>query len=176
MGFHETDIVPEEWEVVEIIASQVKKNPHWLAKFHSNVASQKRIIKWDLRRIGLYSLPEEIGRLAHLEWIDLQGNKIPILPRSFGLLKNLRTLEINSYIVFPPEISQLEKLEYIYFGYGRGGGMNVVALRPNVEHVLKPLKDGLYAYFSMTKPARYFPDTELDDFLEKTRKHQARNI
>lgn len=176
MGFQQTDVIPEEWEVVKLIACQVKKNPHWLANFNSNMTSQKRIIKWDLRRIGLFSLPIEIGRLTHLEWIDLKGNKIPKLPSSFGLLENLQTLEINPYIIFPPEIGQLDKLEYIYFGFGRGGGHNVIALRQKVENVLRPLKNGKFAYFSMTKPVQYFPPEELESFMNKTKKHQLRNI
>ena len=38
MGFQQIDVIPKEWEVVKLIASQAKKNPHWLANFNSNIS------------------------------------------------------------------------------------------------------------------------------------------
>ena len=173
MGFKQSEIDQEEWKVVELIASQLQKNPSWLANFKSNMANDSRIVKWDLRRVGLTSLPEEFGRLTMLEGVDLMGNSIRILPSSFGNLRNLQSLEINPGVIFPPEICQLAKLREIRFGEGRVGGCTTITPRVNVENVLRKLESGYYAIFEWRTPVHYFSSSELDSYLQKTESQKS---
>ena len=76
MEFSKDDIVSEEWEVVESVAKLIKKSPHWLINFKSNVIENHHFIKWDLCDVGLTQLPENFGNLSELKNLHLGRNKI----------------------------------------------------------------------------------------------------
>ncbi|MDR2080596.1 MAG: hypothetical protein LBP54_01760 [Campylobacteraceae bacterium] len=46
-----------------------------------------KITELDLSYLGLSSLPEEIGNLANLKKLDLQGNNLTALPKNITALK-----------------------------------------------------------------------------------------
>jgi Leucine-rich repeat (LRR) protein len=61
----------------------------------------------------LDDLPPEIGRLEHLEHLDLSENHLTTLPPQIGKLKNLRSLnlESNKLSKLPVELCRLEHLQ-----------------------------------------------------------------
>lgn len=63
----------------------------------------------------LMTLPEEIGQLTHLTYLNMSRSQITVLPSTIGKLDQLTYLSINSAALkhFPPELNQLQKLEYI---------------------------------------------------------------
>ena len=133
MGFQQSEVLSEEWEVVEAVAKLIHKNPRWLANFGVNRAEDRRIRNWDLRSAGLRSLPDNIGNLIMLETLDLGANMIRELPPSFGKLINLSSLTINSDVLFPPELFQLENLTQVDTrDKGAGGGTRIAILNSNL--------------------------------------------
>lgn len=88
---------------------------------------------------GLLSLPPEIGRLSHLDFLSLFNNRLDHLPEAFGELAHLQTLTLaqnwlsslpatfaqltnlktldlasNAFRTFPAEILQLTRLQELY--------------------------------------------------------------
>ncbi|GMI65103.1 RESISTANCE TO PSEUDOMONAS SYRINGAE 3, RESISTANCE TO P. SYRINGAE PV MACULICOLA 1 [Hibiscus trionum] len=69
----------------------------------------------DFENAPLEYLPEEIGNLWHLRYLNLGHSKIKMLPRSIGKLHNLLTLDLKASLVheIPDEIRHLSKLQYL---------------------------------------------------------------
>jgi Leucine-rich repeat (LRR) protein len=67
----------------------------------------------------LESLPEEIGNLKELVYLDVDGNQLAELPLSIGELHKLETLrlEYNQLVSLPSAIGQLHKLDYLVLDY-----------------------------------------------------------
>ena len=59
---------------------------------------------------GFDSVPESIGNLKHLKFLDLSGNKIERLPDSLGNLTRLKTLKIKDNPLAPGELDRLKAL------------------------------------------------------------------
>jgi len=74
--------------------------------------SEKRVSYIGLCLMGLGSLSSEIGRLDRVEVLDLQDNKLSVLPVEFGNLINLNHLDLadNELSVLPVEIGNLAEL------------------------------------------------------------------
>lgn len=62
------------------------------------------------------SIPEEIGQLIRLEYLDLNRNRLRSLPDSIGKLENLRELNLveNPLVSIPPSIGNLANLTKLY--------------------------------------------------------------
>ncbi len=68
-------------------------------------------------RCELKIIPESIGNLNHLEFLNFYSNKIEKLPESIGTLENLRVLKIgyNLFKKIPENFKNLVNLEYLDF-------------------------------------------------------------
>lgn len=66
----------------------------------------------NLARLGLETLPPEIGQLTKLTTLNLCRNQLSVLPPEIGRLTKLRALQLynNHLSALPPEIGQLTKL------------------------------------------------------------------
>lgn len=69
----------------------------------------------DLSKLGLISLPPEIGQLTNLTQLDLAGNQLTSLPIEIGQLISLTRLIIadNKLIELPAEIGQITNLAHL---------------------------------------------------------------
>ncbi len=79
----------------------------------------------DLSSFRLGSVPEQIGRLTHLESLNLLGNSLTQLPEFLGNLTRLHTLHLsfNALTVLPPFIAKLTKLRKLDLAYNRLFGL-----------------------------------------------------
>ena len=67
---------------------------------------------------GLKILPVEIGKLHHLQKLELYWNQLTTLPAAIGQLPNLQTLSLsyNQLTTLPAEIGQLQNLQTLGLG------------------------------------------------------------
>jgi len=86
----------------------------------------------DLRRLGLTTLPPEIGQLTALQRLDLDINRLGALPPDIGQLTALRIFHIgnNRLRALPPEIGQLNALQHLHLDNNQLG-----ALPPEIGHL-----------------------------------------
>ena len=63
------------------------------------------------------TLPECVGQLVNLKWLNLNSNNISTLPEWFGQLVNLETLDIgdNNFSTLPPALGNLRRLRYFFY-------------------------------------------------------------
>src|SRR4051812_44227978 len=80
-----------------------------------------------LARLCLTALPPEIGQLAQLRGLDLDGNQLTALPPEIGQLTQLQGLYLrgNQLKMLPSEIGQLTQLRKLDFN-----GNQLTALPP----------------------------------------------
>jgi internalin A len=87
------------------------------------IAAAKRLVSrtLDLSRLGLSSVPPEIGQLASLAVLHLSKNLLISVPPEIGQLGNLTELNLfdNQLTSVPPEIGRLTNLYRLYLGYNR---------------------------------------------------------
>ena len=66
----------------------------------------------NLRDLQLSTIPDSIGNLNNLEYLDISVNNLTEIPSSIVNLTNLKSLIINTNkLTFFPNIFELEKLE-----------------------------------------------------------------
>src|SRR4029453_11875160 len=68
-----------------------------------------------LSNLGLTALPEELGRLASLQQLILDGNQLTTLPEALGQLTNLQSLDLrdNQLTALPEALGQLTGLQWL---------------------------------------------------------------
>lgn len=73
-------------------------------QLQDNFCTLTRIVRLDLSKNSLSSLPENFGELVNLNHVDLLGNNLTRLPLSFAELENLKWLDLkNNPLVVPPQ-------------------------------------------------------------------------
>ncbi len=92
----------------------------------------------DLSRLGLRALPPEIGALAALKELRLDGNQLKALPPEIGALAALEwlSLNVNQLTALPPEIGALAALKVLTFG---GNQLTALPLEIGALAALKTL-------------------------------------
>ncbi|WJX30609.1 hypothetical protein P8452_19127 [Trifolium repens] len=93
--------------------------------FISNLSIKFKLIKVvDFEHSLLNYVPENIGSLFHLKYLNLSHTKVKVLPRSIGNLVNLETLDLRQTEVheLPMEINKLTMLRLLPVYYKRNGG------------------------------------------------------
>ncbi|KAJ8419369.1 hypothetical protein Cgig2_020696 [Carnegiea gigantea] len=86
----------------------------------------------DLSRLNITDLPNAIGDLLHLRWLNLDGNaKLNELPESLTKLINLQTLFVRGCYKleeFPEDFSKLINLRTLYVPYEGNYGLRCMPL------------------------------------------------
>ncbi|KAJ8433906.1 hypothetical protein Cgig2_001835 [Carnegiea gigantea] len=86
----------------------------------------------DLSDLGITYLPNAIGELLHLRWLNLDGNKeLKKLPKSLTKLINLQTLsveECSELEELPEDFSKLINLRALYVTYDEDDGLQCMPL------------------------------------------------
>ena len=87
--------------------------PEEIALTRIRAASERGDTRLDLSRLGLTTLPPEIGQLTSLQSLDLSGNQLTALPPEIGRLTSLQSLNLwdNQLTALPPEIGGLASLQ-----------------------------------------------------------------
>ncbi|XP_058722140.1 disease resistance protein RPM1-like [Vicia villosa] len=69
----------------------------------------------DFESSMLNSIPDNLGNLFHLRYLNLSHTKVTVLPKSIGMLVNLETLDLRQTPVheLPKEINKLTKLRLL---------------------------------------------------------------
>jgi Leucine-rich repeat (LRR) protein len=94
----------------------------------------KRTGRCDLSNRELAALPPQIGRLANLRELRLEGNRLTALPARLGQLGNLEELWLrrNQLTALPPEIGQLASIGRLWLD-----GNQLTALPPEIGQLTK---------------------------------------
>lgn len=95
-----------------LVLAQDNSSPYETALQRIEEAQANGVVALDLSRLGLESLPSEIGQLVSLESLSLRGNQLSSLPSEIGQLVALEMLDVseNQLIGLPPEIDNLYNL------------------------------------------------------------------
>ncbi|PON86712.1 NB-ARC domain, LRR domain containing protein [Trema orientale] len=69
----------------------------------------------DFEDVPLELLPEELGNLFHMKYLNLKNTKLRRLPKSVGKLHNLQTLDLRNTLLIelPTEINKLQNLRHL---------------------------------------------------------------
>jgi leucine-rich repeat protein SHOC2 len=79
------------------------------------IARRDRVTTLDLSNKDLISLPESIGTLTNLNYLNLERNQLTTLPETIGNLTNLTRLDLNNnqLSTLPSSIGSLINLNYL---------------------------------------------------------------
>jgi hypothetical protein len=97
---------------------------------------------WDGKELslalGLEEFPREILDLAHLEVLDLSGNRLKSLPSDFPRLKNLKILFLsgNEFKVVPEVLGECQNLEMVGFKSNRISHLPAEALPQSLRWLI----------------------------------------
>lgn len=109
-------LVAGEAEVIRLIESDLGRTLPWLDEFDEQsfgiVVVDQHVRCLAAPESGLERLPDDLGRLAKLEILNLRGGRLQRLPDSLGDLGNLRTLGLraNRLSSLPDSIGRLLEL------------------------------------------------------------------
>ncbi|PNY00065.1 NBS-containing resistance-like protein [Trifolium pratense] len=89
----------------------------------------------DFENSLLSSIPDDLGNLFHLRYLNLNSTKVKVLPRSIGKLVNLETLDLRQTKVheLPREINKLTKLRLLLAYYRKYGLYSIFNFTTGVQ-------------------------------------------
>ncbi|KAL7615383.1 hypothetical protein Lser_V15G04931 [Lactuca serriola] len=93
---------------------------HRLKSLPQSICTLRSLKNLDLVNCAIEELPEDLGHLESLEWLNLGGTRVEHLPNSICMLKNLKTLLLTSCKVLmnlPEDIGMLESLEELSLAF-----------------------------------------------------------
>ncbi|KAK7299894.1 hypothetical protein RJT34_10723 [Clitoria ternatea] len=102
------------------------------------LSSFKLLVALDFENSRLDHLPESVGMLLNLKYLNLRNTKIKVIPKFIGKLQNLETLDLQDTEVreLPKEINKLIKLRhllvYASMVYYQPGGVHGMLLNKGV--------------------------------------------
>ncbi len=75
----------------------------------------------NLGGLGLSVVPDQIGRLQHLTWLDLDNNRLTRLPEWIADLRSLRLLDLTRNLLsdLPAGLTRLSALDFLALGDNR---------------------------------------------------------
>lgn len=90
-------------------------------------AKFKLLTTLDFEDCPIDHLPEELGNLLHLRYLNLRNTDVEELPRSIGKLHNLESLDLRFSLVkeLPVEISDFPKLKHLLAHGGYATGLKI---------------------------------------------------
>lgn len=93
-----------------------------------------KVIRLELRKKKLKSVPQEIFQFRNLQWLDLGKNNITELPDSIYKLENLQYLNVskNRLVSLPKEIGKLTNLVYL-----NANNNDLIGLPPQIGNLEK---------------------------------------
>ncbi|KAJ1428303.1 Virus X resistance protein-like, coiled-coil domain [Sesbania bispinosa] len=89
------------------------ESPH---PFTGRFYVKSKIVKiLDFEGTSLNYVPDNLGNLFHLRYLNLRNTRVKVLPKSIGKLHNLETLDLRQTLVheLPIEINKLTKLRHL---------------------------------------------------------------
>ncbi|XP_057451340.1 disease resistance protein RPM1-like [Lotus japonicus] len=93
--------------------------------FLGRLSSKFKLLKvLDFESALMDYVPDNLGNLFHLSYLNLSHTKVKVLPRSIGKLLNLETLDLRQTLVheLPKEINNLTKLRLLPIYYRKYEG------------------------------------------------------
>ncbi|KAJ1415523.1 Virus X resistance protein-like, coiled-coil domain [Sesbania bispinosa] len=105
--------------------SDIEELPKFMVKLKSLLSSFKLLVALDFENSPLDYLPEPVGMLLNLKYLNLRNTKIKVIPKFIGNLRNLETIDLRDTQVreLPKEINRLIKIRHLLsysFGLKQG--------------------------------------------------------
>ena len=99
---------------------QVPKPPHEMI-VQGRIREALCSNRLELRNLAPLTLPDSLGELIELRYLDISGNALAAVPESVRQLTNLETLLIhyNHLTALPDWLGQLTRLRQLYCGNNR---------------------------------------------------------
>jgi len=136
-------ILPPSFTKLKKLKSlQVANNPTFNLEENMQILSQMVGLETlDLHNDGISQLPTDFGhKLETLEFLDLSGNPIEVLPQTFNNLKRLRILYLNNDPFFQLNenigiLSKIRSLEELHLENNNFDDVSTLKDLPNVEYL-----------------------------------------
>lgn len=102
----------------QMVGGNLEKLSKWLDKYGEDITADE-LDHYDalyLNDHDIDEIPESIGAMTNLKFLELAGNNIVSLPETFGQLSNLKDLDLSDNRIsrLPNSFTKLQRLETLY--------------------------------------------------------------
>jgi Leucine-rich repeat (LRR) protein len=106
-----------EWNALD----EVHKTTKMYESLEEALKEPEQVIRLNLSKRDLTSIPPEIGQLKNLKVLSLYGNQLTNLPPEFANLAQLQSLDLgkNRFPEVPPQLLKLNNLKVLYLTSNR---------------------------------------------------------